>query len=165
MISNGISQRASRGFTLIELVAVLAIISILALMSLPSFYYRNVVDQIANITPLLNVAEAPIAAAWTQSQTFPADNASAGLPAPAKMINNYVSSMLVQDGAINVTFGNRAAAVISGKILTYRPAVVSDSPVVPVTWVCGNAAAPAGMTVKGINQTSVPAGYLPLNCK
>ncbi len=66
---------------------------------------------------------------------------------------------------INITFGNRAQGVIKNKVLTMRPAIVEGAPVVPVTWVCGNADAPGKMTLKGNNQTTVPAGYLPLACR
>ena len=41
-------------------------------------------------------------------------------------------------------------------MLTLRPAVVADAPVVPVTWVCGNAEAVPQMTAKGLNKTTVP---------
>jgi hypothetical protein len=40
-------------------------------------------------------------------------------------------------GAIDITFGNKANGNLKGKILTLRPAVVDDAPVVPITWVCG----------------------------
>ena len=61
-------------------------------------------------------------------QTFPPDNATAGLPVADKIVNNAISSVAVQDGAIHVTFGNRANAVIAGKILTLRAAMVEDAP-------------------------------------
>ena len=72
---------------------------------------------------------------------------------------------VVQDGAIQITFGNSASGVINGKILTLRPAVVEDAPIVPVAWVCGNANPPEKMTVKGENRTDIPVNYLPLNCR
>jgi type IV pilus assembly protein PilA len=43
--------------------------------------------------------------------------------------------------------------------------VVADAPIVPVAWVCGNAAPPDKMTVKGENKTSVPLLYLPFKCR
>jgi type IV pilus assembly protein PilA len=76
-----------------------------------------------------------------------------------------VSAVTVRAGAIDITFGNRANGVLKGKVLTLRPAVVDDAPVVPVTWVCGYAAPPDKMTVKGTNNTSVPAKNLPLKCR
>lgn len=153
------------GFTMIEMMIVVAIIAILALMAAPSFQYQIVRDQINTALPLADIAKTPIAAAWALVQTLPADNAGAGLPAADKIVNNYISSVLVQDGAIHITFGNRVNGIIKGKILTVRPAVVEDAPIVPVAWVCGAAEGPGNMTVKGENKTDIPASYLPLNCK
>ena len=87
------------------------------------------------------------------------------MPPADNIVNNYISSVAVQDGAIQITFGNNAKGVIGGKILTLRPAVVEDAPIVPVTWVCGNANAPDKMTVKGENKTNIPVNYLPFNCQ
>ena len=72
--------------------------------------------------------------------------------------------MAVQDGVINITFGNRINGALAGKVLSLRPAVMTDAPVVPVAWVCGKAEAPTKMTVKGSDQTTVPTTFLPLDC-
>jgi type IV pilus assembly protein PilA len=76
-----------------------------------------------------------------------------------------VSSLAVRDGAIHLTFGNRASGAISGKMLSLRPAVVEDAPIVPVAWVCGSAEAPDKMKVMGANLTNVKDGVLPLDCR
>ena len=55
--------------------------------------------------------------------------------------------------------------MLTGKVLTIRPAVVDDAPIVPIAWVCGNARAPDGMTVRGANQTDLPSYALPVNCR
>jgi type IV pilus assembly protein PilA len=98
-------------------------------------------------------------------QTFPPNNAAAGLPPADKIVSDSVSSVAVQDGSIHITFGNRANGVINGKLLTLRAAVVEDAPIVPVTWVCGYAEAPEKMTLHGQNQTNIPASFLPFACR
>ena len=150
---------------MVEMMVVLGIIAILALIVAPGFQNQIVRDQINAALPLADIVKAPIAASWAVAQSFPADNAAAGLPSADKIVNNTISSILVHDGAIDITFGNRANGLIKGKILTIRPAVVEDAPVVPVTWVCGTAEGPGKMTVKGENRTNVPASYLPFNCR
>jgi len=144
---------------------VLGIVAILALMMLPSYQDKLVRDQIAEALPLADVTKLPVAAAWAATQTFPADNAGAGLPPADKIVSNLVSSTSVQGGAIHLTFGNRANGQIKGKVLTLRPAVVEDAPVVPVAWICGYAPVPDKMTVKGENRTNIPAAYLPFKCR
>jgi len=52
--------------------------------------------------------------------------------------------------------------VIVGKVLTLRPAVAEDAPIVRITWVCGYATQPGKMTLKGENRTDISADYLPL---
>src|SRR5450755_1411740 len=153
------------GFTMIEIAVALAIVGILALLAVPSYQDRIVRDQILSATPLADIAKAPIALSWTALQSLPADNSGAGLPPPEKIVNNFISSVSVEAGAIHITFGNSANGIIKGKILTLRPAVVADAPVVPVAWVCGNAAGPGQMTIKGENKTNIPANYLPYNCR
>lgn len=153
------------GFALMELMIAVAVIAIMATLALPNYESALARDQIVSAVPLADIVKAPIAQAWATAQSFPADNASAGLPPADKIVNNYVSAIAVADGAINITFGNSANRRLSGKILTLRPAVVEDAPIVPVTWVCGFAAAPDKMTIKGENKTNVTVGYLPLNCR
>jgi type IV pilus assembly protein PilA len=153
------------GFTLIEMVVVLAIIAILALFAIPSYQSRIIRGQVLEAGPLIDVAKKQVAGAWGNAHTLPLDNPSAELPVPEKMVSNVVASVTIEAGAIHVTFGNRANKVLQGKVLTIRPAIVEDAPIVPVAWACGYAPVPGSMTAKGENRTNIPANYLPPNCQ
>ncbi|MBX3654491.1 MAG: pilin [Ramlibacter sp.] len=157
--------RASRGFTLVELMVVIAVIAILSLIALPSYLDSIVRRQIADALPLADVAKPAIQAAARLGAPLPPDNAAAGLPEPDKMVSNLVSSVTVQDGAIHLQFGNNANGTLKGKTLSLRPAVVEGAPVVPVAWICGMAKVPDKMTVRGTNRTDIPTGLLPLSCR
>lgn len=144
---------------------VIAVIAILALVALPSFTQKLAREQVAEAMPLAGIAQLPVNAAWSAGQPLPADNAAAGLPAADKIVNTLVSSVTVQDGAIHIRFGNRAAPPLQGKTLSLRPAVVEDAPVVPIAWICGKSPVPAKMTARGADRTDIPVGLLPMRCR
>jgi len=158
-------KNLQRGFTMLEMMAVVAVIGILALIAVPTYMDKIVREQIKAALPLADIAKPPIAASWALLQAFPADNAAAGLPAAEKIVSNFVSAVAVRDGAIQMTFGNRASAAIAGKILSLRPAVVEDAPVVPVAWVCGYAETPDRMKAFGQNLTNIGSELLPVECR
>jgi type IV pilus assembly protein PilA len=144
---------------------VVGIIAILALMAVPMYSDKFIRDQVVEAMRLTDIAKKPIAAAWALAAALPADNAAAGLPVPDKVVSNYVTSLTVESGAIHVVFGNQANGGLRGKILSLRPAVVEDAPIVPVAWVCGFAPVPEKMTVIGTNKTNLPKNWLPVNCR
>lgn len=158
------SNTRRHGFTLIELLVVVAIIAILALMAVPNLASKYIRENIVEAMPLAKIAKDPVAAAWAATKTMPDDNASAGLPAPEKIVNNVVKSVTVEGGAIHIVFGNRANGALQGKTLTLRPAVVEDAPIVPVAWVCGHAKAPGKMKALGTDKTDILPAHLPVNC-
>ena len=150
---------------MMEMMVVISVIGILALLATPWYVDRIVREQIKEALPLADIAKQPIAASWLATKTFPADNAAAGLPVAEKIVANYVKSLAVRDGAIHLTFGNRASGAIAGKVLSLRPGVVEDAPIVPVAWVCGRAEPPEGMKVHGENLTDIPNQLLPIECR
>lgn len=173
LILPSFSRRALRtgrpggpGFTLIEMLIAISVVAILLLLALPNYTDKIVRDQITEALAWADVAKKPVAEAWAAKQKLPADNAAAGLPAADKLVSNLVSSVVVEGGALHITFGNRANGALKGKVVTLRPAIVPDAPIVPVAWVCGGATPPDKMTAQGTDKTNVePVGYLPLACR
>ena len=144
---------------------VLAIVVVLALIALPGVPDKLIRDPKGESVNPPGIVKAKAADSWAATGKLPVDNAAAGLPVADKIVNEYISAVAVESGAIQVTFGNRANVAIQGKVLSLRPGVIEDARIVPVSWVCGNAEPPNKMVVKGLNKTDVPVRFLPLNCR
>lgn len=160
----GVMPHTVRGFTLIELMVVIAIIGIMALMAVPSYQGRIIRTQVSEGIALADFAKRAVADYYSKTHAMPADNTAAGLPPPNRMVGNYVVSMTVHGGAIDIVYGQQANRNLLNKVVTLRPAVVEDYPQVPIAWVCGGAAAPHPMKAIGDNATNVPNPFLPFDC-
>lgn len=153
------------GFTLIEMLVVLAIIAVLALIAMPSpepiYARRQVVESLALIDDYKKLIEFY----HKSTQVFLVDNKEAGIPAPDKILGNYIEKIALEQGAFQLYFGNKAHPDLMGKVLSVRPLMVKGSPESPISWACGLAAVPEGMVAVGKNNTSVAAKYLPVECR
>ncbi len=157
----------ARGFTLIELMIVIAIIGILASIAIPPY---QIWTQSARVTAAMRFAEqlqGNISQYYRKTASFPNNNASAGLPAPEKLISPKVAGVTVADGALHLLFrgADTLPKTLAGKQLTLRPVYVKGSPKTPISWICGNAIVPKGMTAAGENRTNIPVEYLPVACR
>ncbi len=160
-----IFYRKKKGFTLIELMIVVSIIGILASISLPN--YANYIIS-AKLTEGLTFAaelKPAIKAYYKQHGYFPENNAMAGLPPKTLLISNYISQVEIIKGAIHITFGNKINAQLKDKILTIRPQYIAESPLTPISWLCGYDKVIPQMQVAGENKTTIKRQFLPSSCR
>jgi len=162
-------NKAQKGFTLIELMIVIAIIGILAAIAIPQ--YQDYVTR-SKVTEGLNLAAA---AKTAVAETFQAkgslptgSNVSYGLPTATSIQGTYVSSVSVAGGTaqgvggvITITYGP-ADAQLNTKVLTLVPITTVGG----IAWECGYGTVTVdGVTQGGLAATTVPAKYLPQNCR
>lgn len=161
-----------QGFTLIEMMIVVAIIGILASLATSAYQTYSVRAQVAEGISLSANAKTPIVNFFQDRGEAPANRAQAGLTANnTDSVGNYVTSLAVVNGRIDITFGNRASAAIAGQSLSLTP---YETPSRAVVWVCGTSAAPTGLSLLGtagggnaatVGGTTVQDRYLSSSCR
>ena len=155
----------NKGFTLLELMVVISIIGILASISIPSYGDYIMRAQVSEGISLTTDIKKRVAEFYKSRGKFPADNGQAGVPEANKLLGNFVKNIAIVDGSIDITFGQKAHDFISGKKLSLRPIYVPDSPMSPISWVCGYSTAPDGMQAHGIDATTLDDTVLPSSCR
>jgi type IV pilus assembly protein PilA len=156
-----------KGFTLIELMIVVAIIGILAAIAIPAYQDYTVRAQVTEGLNLAAAVKTGVAESFANTGTWPADLTAAGGTAANPPKGKYVTGVLVANGAITITYGDQANSAIAGKTLGLRPGLSANNDVI---WICGTAAAPAGIAsygtvASGTPTTNVLTKYVPKACR
>jgi len=167
-----IKKGVQKGFTLIELMIVVAIIGILAAVALPAYQDYTVRSQVSEALSLAGGLKTAVTDFRAAKGTFPGSlkeavcgqaTATCTGDTATDYKGNYVSQIdVATGGAINVTFGNKANTAIATKILSLRPGTDTAG---NVSWLCGKASTPTGVTASGTDATNVDLKYLPTSCK
>ncbi len=169
------AMNAQKGFTLIELMIVVAIIGILAAIAIPAYQDYTVRSQVTEGLNMAGGVKTAVNDYYTDVGEWPKDikaavcgkNATKDCAGGTNIDykGNYVSQIDVGNGGVDITYGNKANAdALNTKKLSLIPGTDTAK---NVTWVCGNAAKPDGVTLaaNAKNSTDIDAKYLPGSCK
>lgn len=144
-------KQVQKGFTLIELMIVVAIIGILAAIAIPAYQDYTIRAQVTEGLNLASDLKAAIGELYADRGTGDdIDSGNLGIPEASYKTGKYVTQIEVEDGTIEITYGNSANAKISGGILTLVPRTNENQDVI---WTCGGAG------------TNILEKYLPASCR
>ena len=149
---------------------VVAIIGILASIAISAYQTYTVRAQVAEALNMAAGAKTPIIDAFNMTGSPPADRAAAGMtPAATDTQGSYVSQVDIDDGRVDVTFGNDAHQDILTKTVSFTPYMHALGSIV---WRCGAADAPIGavlMNGGGVETEylapTIDLRYLPSTCR
>lgn len=156
MYMRGNTMKLQKGFTLIELMIVIAIIGILAAIAIPAYQDYTIRAKVSEGLNLAGAAKLAVSETYDSLGSVPANNAAAGLPTPASIVGNYVSSITVTNGVITIAYkssglgGNPTA---DGTNIDLIPGTNAGS----VEWDCKYASGTSG--------SQTPQKYRPANCR
>jgi Tfp pilus assembly protein PilE len=158
----------SSGFTLIELgmiIATTAIVGAVGVSAYRTYVVRaQIAASVAAAAPLQRIVEI----AFRTTGLAPTQP---GIPAAGVDAAQYVESVSVTDGRVEISFGAGADEALAGRALSITPFEAADMSIV---WICGNKTPgpglePLGFAGGGPQATqllsAIEARYLPPNCR
>jgi type IV pilus assembly protein PilA len=153
-------------------VAALAVTAVVAAAAVSAYRTYRVRSEIAHTVELSSSIRSRVAAAFHKTGLPPASLEEAGLAADSRgALWEYVESVEVVDGRLDIRFGDRASGAIAGRTLSLTPFETAGRDVV---WVCGNEPPSAGLAPLGFAAggrravqpvTTIDRRYLPSACR
>jgi type IV pilus assembly protein PilA len=146
-------KQVQQGFTLIELMIVIAIVGILAATALPAYQDYTVRAKMAEVVGIAAAAKASVSEYYVSMGEMPVDATAAGVNTSGGQ-STYVTTVAytrasTNEGRIAYTLTNLNSNVDT-QVLEFAGTGSNDG----IRWICNR---PTG--------TTVPAKYLPANCR
>jgi type IV pilus assembly protein PilA len=172
MSSHAAPARRQLAFTVLELVVVIALTGIVGALAYSAHRTYTIRGEVADGIRDAKKLTTSIGTAFRRYGEAPATTAEAeGSSAIGKSGSIFVASIVVEDGRIDVLYGNRASTAIAGRRLSLTPYETAS---LDVVWVCGNEVPGPGLQPLGFAgggrqavqiATTIETRYLPSTCR
>jgi type IV pilus assembly protein PilA len=163
-------MRRSAGFTVIELVLALVATFIVAAIAVSALRTHFIRAQIASGLQLASPWRSMVELRFRDSGTVPGTWADLNAES-ARISSIYVEKVDVEQGRIDVIFGDEAASPIAGRRVSLTPYETADQKIV---WICGNETPGLGLQPLGFAsggpqpvrlESTIAPRYLPPACR
>lgn len=138
--------------------------AMVAAIAIPAYQDYTIRAQVAEGLEAASALKPLVAAAHARQGAWPRDLDALGGAAMASASSRYLESIVIEDGAIVLTFGGNAHDAIAGDRLGLVPAAL---PAGKVAWVCGYGSVPEDATPAHEDPagfTSLDSRFLPESC-
>jgi type IV pilus assembly protein PilA len=156
------SKPAQTGFTLIEIMIVVGIVGILSALAFPAYQNYTMRAQVTEGLSLADGWKAAIGEYYASYGTWPSQGDLSGT---TQSVGKYVSSITVNSGMIQITYGGSQANQNLTGMLTMVPYTSNND---DILWQCGLAPAPTGTIAVGAvpadTGTTLTVQQLPAAC-
>lgn len=159
-------MKLKSGFVLIELMVVVAIIGILAAVALPSYQDYLLRAKISEALVMASEVKSSVNEFYLATGKMPENNEAAGLAIDSAYRGSYVLGILVENGAIHISFdSNEFGSDQAEPSITLLPLSNDDVITLGLAWACNSTKEIEGLTLRGENRTNMNERYLPQDCR